>query len=171
QGGLRGDIHSDCIIRLASSLSEPRDLPELPSHFLNHFVGAVPDGTYRRSREDEREHRPDECAYHDSRLVQSEFCAQGCKLAREERSLPRRYRCKVEELCLVSCHLQHEGLKEEQRREGCGPHRVTLRQRLCRIAERVERVESIPDLGGGSRHLGDTARIINYRTYSVHGEN
>src|SRR5207247_9419680 len=105
--------HRDRVVRLSSSLPEAGNLPELSPHFFDHHIRAFPHSAYRCSREDEGKHRPDQCAYHDSRLVQSEFCAQGGKPAREVGGLACCYRCKVEDLGLVSCHLQQEGLKEE----------------------------------------------------------
>ena len=51
--------------------------------------------------------------------------------------------------------------KQHERGERGRADRIALRDRLGRVADRVERVGAVADIVGQARHLGDPARALS----------
>src|SRR5207302_10736795 len=78
-----GNIHSTCIVRLRSSLSETWDLSQLPSNLLDHAIRTHSDCVYRSSREDKWKHAANQGTDDDVGTVESKKCPKTRQLGRQ----------------------------------------------------------------------------------------
>ena len=146
------DRHRVAVVRLLGPVHDPGLLAELLSHLLDHLAAGAADGLDRQRREQVDHDPADQEADQDLGRREVE---QGVEVEPGGRLLEQ---------------LDLERREQHQRGQRRGADRVALRDRLGRVADRVERVGDVADVLGQLGHLGDAARVVGDRPERVEGD-
>src|SRR5690625_3338000 len=140
--GFRDDVHRGAVIRFLRAVHYAGQLPELTPDFFDDAARGLADRLHQERTEQERQHRPDEQAEEDYRVVQAEFEVR---------------------------YAFREVSEQDECRQGGGTDGVPLGDGLGRVAHRVKRVGVAAHLGRQVRHFGNAAGIVRDRPVRVHG--
>ncbi len=150
----RGDLHATSRVGddAGLALTQARDLPELATDLFDHLLGGTTDGVDREGGEEERQHGAEEEADEDVDRTEVE---------REDDVLT------LLDGGLIDGEL--EALEQRQSGESSGADSEALGHRSGGVAEGVEGVGDLADLGVELGHLGDAAGVVGDRTVGVDG--
>ena len=136
------------VVGLLGAVHDPRLLAELAAHLLDDAAAGAADRLDRERGEQVDHHAADQQADQDLGLGDVEALQRPCSPA-------------------SSLQLLDERREQHERREHGRADRVTLRDGLRGVADRVERVGDVADLLGQVRHLGDAAGVVGDRAERV----
>jgi hypothetical protein len=144
----RHDVDAGGVIGILGALHDARTFPELTTHFGDDRGRGLAHRRHRERGEPEYQHRAKQAGDEHDGLRQVDVQRASRKVT----------------------HLVEIRGEQQERRERGGADGVPLRQRLGRVADRVEPIGLLTNGLGLARHLDDATGIVRDRAEDVHRE-
>src|SRR5262249_12839697 len=131
------NVHTGPVLRLAGSLHDPFDRPELPAYLFNHETGSLPHGFHTEGSEDKWQHPAQKESNQDERIGEIKGAGRTA-------------------FGYLSCILR----EKHDRRETGRPNGITLRHGFGGVPDRVQWIGDVPHFFTEMRHFSDSTSVI-----------